>query len=271
MDKDRRKAKRFVIGLFVSCLCIAAVCFAITGYIVFMIRGTDLVNDRIVTISKISVMIGIFFLVLAFGYLLPVLLSHKKQKSGRGFDMSEIFSEINMRKAFDAYIPDGETLLAGIHAVSKETRITGVFGKCIPTEGKLIPSENGGNFVMNKKKYSAYDIYLGITQSFLLIVQCERNDYYYQFTNTPDVGNEDIQEVTSEIYFIDIGTCFPLADIKSCEITKGWMGSVKCFITMKNESYFKLMLPKLGGLGDGMPHHAEYREAIIARLGGRKI
>lgn len=34
-----------------------------------------------------------------------------------------------------------------------------------------------------------------------------------------------------------------------------------------NESYFKLMFPKLGGLGGGMPHHAQYRDAIIAKLG----
>jgi len=37
---------------------------------------------------------------------------------------------------------------------------------------------------------------------------------------------------------------------------------------MKNGSYFKLMFPKLDGLGGGMPHHTEYCEAIIARLGG---
>ncbi len=46
------------------------------------------------------------------------------------------------------------------------------------------------------------------------------------------------------------------------------MGSVKCFITMKNGSSFKLLLPKLGGVGGGMPNHAKYREAIIERLSG---
>ena len=52
---------------------------------------------------------------------------------------------------------------------------------------------------------------------------------------------------------------------------KGMEGSVKCHITMKNGSYFKLLLPKLGGLGGGMPHHAEYLQAIIARLGGGSV
>ncbi len=182
--------------------------------------------------------------------------------------MSEIFDEANMRQALEEYIPDGETLLAGIHAVSKETNVRGVFGKCARTENQLIPDENGGIIALNKKKYSAYDIYLGITQSSLVIADCEGNQYLYQFDDEPDVNKVDIQEITSDIFFADIGKCFPLADIQSCEIKKGWMGSYKCFIKTKNGSYFKLIFPKLGGLSGDMPHHAEYRETIIARLNG---
>ncbi len=185
--------------------------------------------------------------------------------------MSDFFDETNMQWALGKYIPKDETLLAGIHAIAKETNLTGVFSKCIPTENGLIPDENGGTISLNKKKYSAYDIYLGITQSFLVIADCERNSYYYEFDDAPDKDGADIQLVTSEILFTDIGTCFPLTDIQKCEIKNGWMGSVKCFLTMKNGSYFKLVLPKLGGLGNGMPHHAEYREAIITRLRGLSL
>lgn len=184
--------------------------------------------------------------------------------------MSEIFDEANMRMTLGKYIPDGETLLAGIHAVSKETCIKGVFGKCIRADSGLIPYENGSIIALNKKKYAAYDVYIGITQTFLVIVECESNSYAYQFDDGMDVGEAEIQELTSDLYFVDIGTCFALADIQSCEMKNGWMGSVKCFIKMKNGSYFKLMFPKLGGLGGGMPHHTEYRDAIIARLGGLK-
>lgn len=180
--------------------------------------------------------------------------------------MSEIFSETNMRRILEKYIPDGETLLAGIHAVSKEANIMGIFRKCSRTEDRLIPNANGGAIALNKKKYSTYDIYLGITQSALIISECEKNSYLYQFDDAPNAGEADIQEVSSDLFFTDIGTCFPLTEIQSCEIKKGWMGSVKCFITMKNGSYFKLMLPKLGGLSQGMPHHKEYRETIISRL-----
>ena len=78
MDEDRRKAKKLVIVLFIICLCIALACFGFFVCLLLMSRGGEPVNSRIVTISKVIVMVGIFFLVLAFGYLLPILISHKK-------------------------------------------------------------------------------------------------------------------------------------------------------------------------------------------------
>ena len=127
--------------------------------------------------------------------------------------MSEVFDEKNMRQVLDAYIPDGETLLAGIHAVSKETNVTGIFGKCVRTESGLVPDENGGVIALNKKKYAMYDVYVGITQTFLVIAECERNSYYYEFDDAPEVNGADIQEITSGMHFTDMGTCFPLTAI----------------------------------------------------------
>lgn len=181
--------------------------------------------------------------------------------------MSGIFDETNMKQVLGRYIPQGETLLAGIHAIAKETSVTGVFGKCSRTEDGLIPDENGGTVALSKNGYSTSDIYFGITQSAFVIAGCERNSYYYEFDDAPAAGTK-VQEVTSKIFFADIGTYFPLADIQNCEIKKGWMGSLKCSLKMKNESYFKLIFPKLGGAGGGMPHHAQYRDAITARLNG---
>ena len=94
----------------------------------------------------------------------------------------------------------------------------------------------------------------------MVITECEKGSYFYEFNDEPNVRGMDIQEVEAEIFFEDIGT--------SCRLARGWMGSVKCFITMKNGSSFKLLLPKLGGVGGGMPNHAKYREAIIERLSG---
>ena len=185
--------------------------------------------------------------------------------------MPDIFDEKNMMQTLGKYIPDGETLSAGIHAISKETNITGVFGNCVRTESRLVPDEKGGLVALEKKKYCTYDVYIGITQYSIIIADCERNSYYYEFDDDPDVGEADVQDVGSDIFLTDIGTCFALTDIQDCEIKKGWMGSVKCFIKMKNGSSFKLVFPKLGGLGGGMPHHTEYRDAIIARLGGSGV
>lgn len=267
MDEDSRKAKKAGIGVFLLFLCIALVCFGIAAYLIFMSRSGAVVGKWTADICKIVVLIGIFFLVVDFGYVFPSLLSGKNGKVNTR--ETAIFSETNMRQALEKYIPDGETLLAGIHAISKETVIKVIFSNCARTGNGLVPYENGG-IIVNKEKYAGYDLYIGITQYSLVITECERNKYYYQFEDIPGVRGDNIQEVTSEILFTDIGKCFPLADIKSCEIKNGWLGSVKCFITMKNGSYFKLMFPKFGGVGGGMPHHTQYREAIIARLGGRK-
>ena len=57
--------------------------------------------------------------------------------------MSEIFNEANMQQALEKYIPNGESLLAGIHALSHETDIKCLLGKCVYSEDRLIPDENG--------------------------------------------------------------------------------------------------------------------------------
>ncbi len=129
-----------------------------------------------------------------------------------------------MRMALEKYIPDGETLLAGIHAIAKETNIIGIFDKFICTEYSLRPDENGGIIALRKKKGSAYDVYLGITQSFLVIAECEKCCYLYQFKEDPEVGRADVQELTSELFLNDIGTCYNLTDIQKCEIKKGGDG-----------------------------------------------
>ena len=66
--------------------------------------------------------------------------------------MSEIFDEARMRWVLGDYIPEGEELAAGIHAISQETHIKGIFGKCIYMEDKLIPDEKGRIITLDKKK-----------------------------------------------------------------------------------------------------------------------
>ena len=172
-----------------------------------------------------------------------------------------------MRQALSKYLPHGETLMAGIYATVQESKIITVFKNCRCIEGKLIPDENAGVLSLVKGKYAEYSVYLGITQSDLLIVECEKNKHYYEYSNEPDVQNMDVQELGSELDWNDIGIVFSLEDVQNCDVKKGRMGSVLCTLTMKNGTYFKLSLPETAGPNGDMPHHTEYREAILTRLG----
>ncbi len=144
--------------------------------------------------------------------------------------MSEIFDEGHMMQVLGRCVPDGESISAGIHGVTLQ---------------------------VNKKKTSRFDVYIGITAHDLIVVECEERQYLNEFYHIPDP-----RKTVAE----DAGTCFPLTEIQSCEIQKGIMGAINCSIALKNGNFLKLQLPKLGGLGGGMPHHAEYREKIIACL-----
>ncbi|NCE64767.1 hypothetical protein D1159_09235 [Pseudoflavonifractor sp. 524-17] len=146
--------------------------------------------------------------------------------------MAGIFDEGNMRQVLGRCLPEGETLCAGIHGITLQ---------------------------VNKKKTSYFDVYISVTEHYLIVAECEERKYLNEFYRVPDLRKTVAQ---------DIGTCFPLEEIQSCVIKNAFMGAVNCSITLKDGSFLKLQLPKRGGLGGGMPHHTEYREKIIARLSG---
>lgn len=147
------------------------------------------------------------------------------------FLMSGIFDEGRMLQVLGACCPEGETLSAGVHGITLQ---------------------------VNKKKTSFFDVYVGITERCLLVAECEERKYLttaYQML-------PDMRKTVAE----DVGVCFPFGDIQSCLIKNAMMGAVNCSITFRDGSFLRLQLPKRGGLGGGMPRHAEYREKIIARL-----
>lgn len=182
--------------------------------------------------------------------------------------MSNIFDEKNMIMALEKYIPEGETLAAGIHGIGLNTEVRHIFGKCILVGEQLMPDKDADAYEISKCKYAKYDVYIGITEHYLILSECEVYKHYYEFNDSPDLRGRVVEEINTCIPLENIGTCFPLAEIQKCEIKKVWMGAVNCSITMKNGSFLKLQLPKRGGLGGGMPHHAEYRERILECLGG---
>lgn len=182
--------------------------------------------------------------------------------------MSGILDEVSMKFSLERYLPKGETLLAGVHGVGMKTSIKQAFSKCAVVENMLIPKEQGSTIQVSKSKASRYDIYIGISEQYLVLTECETCKYTYEFNDIPCTGAADAQEITSPIPLEDIGKCFPLAEIQSSAVKKAWMGSVNCLVTLQNGTLLKFMLPKLGGLGGDMPHHAQFRNMIIARLNG---
>lgn len=180
--------------------------------------------------------------------------------------MSDIFNEQNMINSLSSIIPDGETLEAGIHAVANETYIKRVFLKCIPSpEGDyLLPYSTGLGVQVEKRKYSMYDVYVGVTQNYFVLSECEQCSYLYKFDmvdNSPYAV-----ELREKLALKDIKCVFAFSEIQDAVVKKGIMGSLKYNITMKDGSYLKLMFPKRGGLGKGMPHHSEYRDNICKKL-----
>lgn len=137
--------------------------------------------------------------------------------------MFEIFDETNLRQTLAPYIPPGETLLAGIHAITLR---------------------------VDRKRFARSDVYLGLTATSLLVDECIERKYLTRF-----YGNDG-----------DFCVRLPLSEIRRCTCKPSTLGSIRCELTMTDGSFLSLVLPKLGGPGRGMPHHAEYRAKIVERL-----
>ena len=78
MDNHEKKQRKPGIFLFILYLCIGIAFLGACIYIVVTTRGTAMATDRILTVSKIFALAGLFFFILAFGHILPQLISKKK-------------------------------------------------------------------------------------------------------------------------------------------------------------------------------------------------
>lgn len=215
------------------------------------------VSDRMVSLYKIIALLGVFFLVLALGHVVPAIVRTKKGDFG-------IYDEKKMMQALEKYLPDHETLTAGIYSVGVQTEIRQVFGKCRYDGEKLIPDENGTALQVTKGKCAKFEVYVGITQHYLILSECKQYQHFYKFDEVPGLPEGAAVEIDTCIPVQDIGNCFPLAEIQSCALKKTGKGDMACLVTMKNGSFIKLNLPKNGGAG--MPNHARYLESIVACL-----
>lgn len=267
MNQSENKGDKRAVVSFVLSLLLAMVCFGVFFLIYTSTKGMAPVDDSVVEISKIIVLAGVFFLIMAFAHSLPMIINGKKSKGGTvATGGNDIFNEANMRVALDKYVPAGESLIAGIRTVTKESSASCVFDKCVLTEDDIRPAEDGKIVSVRKKKLCTYDMYLGITERSMVVADCGMCKYYYEFNKVPISSNLKIQTITEPISLGSLCKCFALEDIESCKVKKGMAGSLNCVITMKNGDYFKLMIPKSGSFGGGMPHHEEYRDVILKCL-----
>lgn len=182
--------------------------------------------------------------------------------------MSGIFDENNMKDRLGNYIPEGETLLAGIHCVNKELHIFRYYQNSVPHEDRVFKLEDVEPKILqvSKSKYSTDDLYIGITQNYFIVTTCTDCKFFYEFDYVKEDVPLELENIEKFVYLKDIGHCFRLSDIVKCEFKNHLLGAVKCNLEFRDKSTFKLILPKKAGLGNGMPDHAECREKIIACL-----
>ena len=180
--------------------------------------------------------------------------------------MSTIFDEAAMRRALEEILPAGETLTAGIHAVGLEVTVLQQWRNAILSGEELLPSAAGPTLEVSRSKAARFDLYLGISERSLLLAECEPNRWLRKVSEIPNA--EHPAEVLPQPLPLAGTGCFrfPLGELERCTLKKVWMGAINCTVALKNGSFLKLQLLKLGGLGGGMPHHTAHREAILACL-----
>lgn len=177
-----------------------------------------------------------------------------------------IFNEKLMFDALQPLLPNGETISAAIYAAGKEMRVKFLFKNCRVDDDLLIPDNDGSIIEITKGKLSVFDAYIGLTANYLILEECMENKHFYQFDEEPRICGAEPVELSEKMLLKDLKFVFPLANVAGCEVKNAMMGSVKLTVKMKDGSILKLMVPKRGGLGGGLPNQEQNRQMIIDRL-----
>lgn len=187
--------------------------------------------------------------------------------------MSSIFNEKNMIAAISKQLPQGQTFKAGIHAIVKKAELTRVYANAsLDSTGTMIePNPEVPLLLLMKEKYCTFDVYIGFSEDYLVIVPCEEEKWYYKHNEITDPKH--VAEfgwvatgIDSAIHISDILPVYRISDIDKCEIKKNWIGAYICKMEFKNADRMQVLLPPLAGLFGGMPNHSSYRKAILDML-----
>ncbi len=250
IEKAKKKYLRMLL-IFVVCgaACIGGAFYA--GQRAVQARGQGNFAGWEVDAYKAVVLVGVLFLVIAFGYVLPAWIKVRKGNWG-------IRDERNMFQTLKPYVPAGEVLKAAVHVVSLKKVTKQVYGGCRYTEEALIPDASGSTYMVEKSKFSTHDMYIGMTAQNLIVKEAEECNHAY---SVYEVDMPDVPPISAPVENHRMGTCFPLELITKCTVRSASGGMKNCTIELSDGSLFKFKLEKQDGLG--MPHHEQYRDAFL--------
>jgi len=182
--------------------------------------------------------------------------------------MSDYFNEERMLESLAYFVPEGETLIAAVKAIGNSMEVRQCFSYVtVMNEETLCRSEEQPDCVydIQRCKYATHDIYIGFTENYIVFNECDIYKHAYVFEEAKP-GEFVPMEVTGYIRIADFGHAQADKDVLEVKIKKGFMGAQKCMIKYSNGSCFQFSIPKKAGTGNGMPHHTEYTEKLIAKL-----
>ncbi len=182
--------------------------------------------------------------------------------------MVSVFDVDNMNTRLNMYVPEGEKLLVAVKAVGTEMIVRQCFSHAKPQRQEvLVRCDDPQCFVLDvsRVKYATHDIYIGITENYLLFSECEDYKHFWDFKPAVQ-GQFEPLEVTEDVSLLGFGHAQAFTDVTKFESKKGLLGMVKFKIQFKNGSSFSFFIPKKAGIGKGMPNHKENMEKIVERL-----
>ena len=182
--------------------------------------------------------------------------------------MSDFFNENTMNEKLSKYIPEGESIIAAVKALGNSMEVRQCFSYVtVLDEDTFCRSEEQPDclYDVQRSKYTTHDIYLGITENYIIFNECEDYKHAFMF-NEAKPGEFEPLEVTGIVKISEFGHAQAYKDVIDVKIKKGMFGLLKCTVKFRNGLYFQFSIPKKAGFGNGMPHHAEYREKIIEKL-----
>lgn len=214
--------------------------------------------------------IGIEGVLYALGGLTLFVIVVLLVDSGNAKTNAKDYGEKQMRQMLEQYVPEGESLIAGVHGYGMKTIIHQVIYGAYTVDGMTFPAKDGAAYLVTKEKHAGYEVYLAMTERHYIFSACERGLKYYS-------GMEEIelpQGVTPQqrqslvnIQDIGIGYIFSQEDIESC-VTNADSGGkyTDCAIKLKGGVYFEIRFLKKNVAPESAPHYLEYRDMILKCL-----